>query len=130
VRIDPEVVRDILLRIEEAEPVKSATRGHTIAEKLEENDPAIIWEHIIAMEQAGVLSCEGRLNGVATLGRVRQTLSKVRLTMAGQAFLDTVRDQSKWDKLKASAAKLGGGITFAVLKEAAVKLITEGIKAP
>ncbi len=51
-----------------------------------------------------------------------------RITMAGHDYLDSVRDPKVWNKTKSVLENVGGSAALEVVKDVAVKVMTELIK--
>lgn len=50
-----------------------------------------------------------------------------RLTRGGHQFLESIRDQSRWDKIKATAAREGKALVLAAVRELAVRAMSGGL---
>jgi hypothetical protein len=51
-----------------------------------------------------------------------------RITMAGHDYLDSIRDPKVWNKTKSVLENVGGSAALEVVKDVAVKVMTELIK--
>ena len=104
---DFSLVREILRDMESAEPLRRF-QGFTYEGKTE----AEVNEHIELLVEAGLLKGEvKRTHG----GRAIVMIS--RLTWAGHDFLDSIKDETLWQKAQASILKPVGGVAFDVLLE-------------
>lgn len=105
-----EIVRKILLVLENLHDHGRETR-HLIEQHTGESEKTI-WNHLRIMDDAGLISHRNR--------------DSVRLTWEGHEFLEVVRDDKRWEKVKAEMSK-GGGFVFEVAKEIAVDFFEEEI---
>ena len=60
--------------------------------------------------------------------RTRGPVEPIRITAAGQQFLDAIRDETIWQKLKTSLGEKLGAVPISVLTSLAAGLATEWAK--
>jgi hypothetical protein len=109
---DDDLIRDLLLKMEEAEDfmfLSYSTLGASIEERREQF-------HLKLLSDAGYVLETGRNGGV------------FRLTNQGCDYLNTIRDGEIWDKTKVVAKGVGGG-TFDIIKDIATAFIKAELKA-
>lgn len=83
-------------------------------------DYEIIWEHVHVMAQGGLLKeRDTTRNG--------DVLTVYRLTWQGHEFLESIRDQSTWDKLKELSEKHGSGLSIDLIREGAILLLRSAV---
>ena len=107
-----DLIREILLSIEEYEPERVSTI-QSIHPKDFSGTEAQNYHHIRMLIEAGYIN----LAGSATLAGDHAIHG---MTMAGHDFLDAIRDQGVWDKTKDRLGQAGGwtlDIVLAVAKE-------------
>ncbi len=109
---DMDLARAILYQVEEKSQgagwVDLAIQGHTEQEAS---------YHIMLLHEAGLLegiNLSGCSNGLEWKAK--------RLTWPGHEFLDAIRNETVWSKVKATVKEKGGAISFEVLKALAAKL--------
>lgn len=126
VRRDMDLVRSILLKIDEAPQPISLT---DLMGGEQTEDEINRWDYHVRMlvEQAGFLSGEDAWTYDGP------DWSELNLTWAGHEFLDTIRNPEIWKQTKAGAAKAGGwtlktlaDIASAIIKSRVEKLIETG----
>jgi hypothetical protein len=108
---DMELVRSILQQVESKPPGFSAqwdTGAHTQDE---------FFEHVKLLKDAGLLEAD-----VTPIDRGTVIAYPKRLTWAGHEFLDSIKNDTVWDKVKETVKEKGGAIPFEVLKALAVKV--------
>ena len=104
---DMDLVRTILLAIEER---PNDSRMQPL--QIENAEPAIVFGHVELLHEAGLI--QGR--DVTPQGTPFRKIVPLRLTWAGHEFLDAVRRDAVWQKVKAQ----GNDLPFTVIKELAV----------
>jgi hypothetical protein len=108
---DMDLVRQILLQIEAAQqprgPVKLTIPGHSEEE---------VSYHVKLPAQAGLIT--------AVDNSTMQSVSwqAAGLTWPGHEFLDSIKNETVWDKTKAVVKEKGGAISFEVLKGLVTKV--------
>lgn len=106
-RRDWDVVRQILLRLEALGDSKSVLH----AGEMPPYDDETVTYHMHLMKQAGLIDAhvvehtEGMTDGWAQ-----------RMTWEGHEFLDRIRDQTVWNKVKATARERGTALSFDLIK--------------
>ncbi|MCW6511308.1 DUF2513 domain-containing protein [Lichenifustis flavocetrariae] len=119
-RRDPDLIRKLMLRLEEL-PIR---RGGVVSivpddetEIVEGYTPAEIEYHLRQIDMAGFIIGDRD-------GRPAGGISFREFTPAGHDFLDAVRTPETWAKTKTAASR-AGGFTLEILKDAA-KAIARG----
>jgi Hypothetical protein (DUF2513) len=105
VKLDKDLVRDILLAVEEA-PAPISWKAI-----LAEGDPRqdILLEHLKLVEEPGFIT------GTVVALHGYRMMESICLTYKGHEFLDTIRDNEVWRRTKSGAEKAGvAGIGFVV----------------
>jgi hypothetical protein len=110
---DMELVRAILLAMEE-HPHGFAPHKFTVADY----DQDVIGHHIWLMEQgllvtAHVVTSHGDKSPIAIPGSI---------TWKGHDFLDTIRSETVWAKVKTQLKDRGISLPFALIQELAIKI--------
>lgn len=117
---DLDLIRDILLTVEEAKPEQRIG-----LDKFRESHPDRLEEisaHVELLDRAGFLD--------ATISRElsprgpRQFLIN-KIDWVGYDYLDAVRDPGVWSKTQQKLKSVGGSATLEVAKAVAVKIVTE-----
>jgi hypothetical protein len=94
--------------------------------ELEEHSEEQIKYHVYLIHEAGLI--RGHiLYGLGTVAP--QDYVIFGLTWAGHDFLDACRDESRWNKAKQMASRMGGSVTFDVMKSLLVQLMMSQIPA-
>ena len=75
--------------------------------------------HVKLLEEAGLLE----IRDLSNLSGLQYY--PTRLTWAGHEFLDAARDDSRWQKAKRLVIEKAGSLSFELLKQALMKLLTE-----
>lgn len=99
-KLDKDLVREILLAIEESEH----DPDDSIEVTVEGRDPRQVSYHLMLLHEAGFVLAEDLISTDDELAWGAR-----RLTYAGHEFLDTVRDGEVWRRTKEGAGKVGGG---------------------
>jgi hypothetical protein len=113
VQRDMELVRKILFALE-AKPVPDAIE--TV--KIEGYDDLTVRYHLLLLAQAKLIDYEP---AVTKTGRVIYVLA-FNPSWQGYEFLDAVRDEAVWNRLKAQVSDKGASVPFDVLKLLAIEL--------
>lgn len=118
-KLDKDLVRAILLEIESWPPTQYDMRQVEI----EGYDARAIGYHLMLLGEAGLLIVEDA-------GCIGEDLlfEATRLTYAGHAYVDNVRDPEIWRKTKAAAGK-AGSVSLKVLVEIASSLASQAARA-
>ncbi len=109
---DDDLIRDLLLKMEEAEDYIfccPASIGMGIEERRQ-------YFHLQLLSDAGYVMETGRNGGV------------FRLTNPGFDYLNTIRDGEIWSRTKVAAKGVGGG-TFDIIKDIATAYVKAELKA-
>lgn len=98
---DMELVRDLLLKISEADgPLRF---GDLLSKEAGANGRAIAVYHMrMLIDEIGFV------RGIEASSTSEKNWIQLELTWRGQDFLDSVRDPTVWDKTRDGAKKLGG----------------------
>lgn len=111
---DMDLIRSILLSIEANDKVD-----------VDFGDEGRLAQHIILMNEdelvRGIIAQEVKRGKP----RVVQTMSYVRLTSRGHDLLDAIRDDEVWKKTQQDVAKVGGGVTLAILTALATEYLKQ-----
>jgi hypothetical protein len=115
---DMDLVRELLLKIEEAPP-RSSWKAIVTTKDDDEGEKAL-W-HLALIEEGGLV----RSTPVYIQGfRLPENLE---LTWEGHDFLDSIRDPKIWEATK-KGADAAGGFTIDLLKDLAKGLVTKQIE--
>lgn len=114
---DFDLVRKILLQFEEKE-------SSTIAEKpeVEGYSYEIVSYHYRLLYDAGFLRCEPVVS--TTSDRIIKVFP-FELTWDGHEFLDKIRSETTWNKIKIQAKEKGLALSFSVVTELAKRLAAQ-----
>ena len=116
VKRDFDLLRDMLLRIEAAEPERKLTYRSFLDLC---DDAEMILLHIELLMDAGFIlaidesDCQGADYAI------------VRMTFAGYEYLDTVRDESHWADIKEKLLPVGGSATIEIIKDLGVSFLRQ-----
>ena len=116
---DMDLIRDILLRIEQA----PYTLGFVELE-IEGRSTEEISYHIKILCQAGLVEATDLSTMGGPLWRARD------LTWAGHEFLGAAKDASVWNKAKSLLINKTGGVIFEVLKPLLVEMVRAQVGLP
>lgn len=116
---DFELIRKLLIFFEEKE-----SPAHVEVPPIEGYDDGTIKTHLVLMHDAGLLRCEPIRS--STSDRVIYVVP-FELTWAGHEFLDKIRDETVWRKIRGFISSKGGSVAFSVLNELATRLAKEMI---
>ena len=115
-----DLVRHILLRVEAADgPLSPLDMASDIW------DEAMVEHHLDLMAHHGLVDVFRAVD----MGGAVVCCEAKGLTWDGCDYLDAVRDGKVWDRTKAAVKKAVGSTTMAVVKEAAVMVATQAIRA-
>jgi hypothetical protein len=108
---DMELAREILRQVEE----KSQGMGWVNVDVPGHSEQEVSY-HIMLLHGAGLLEANDLSSSMGLDWRAR------KLTWEGHEFLDAIKNDTVWGKLKATVKEKGGAIPFEVLKAVAIKL--------
>lgn len=123
---DPDLIREILLRVEEApygtvrshDPALLLFGGHA--------DEPTVAHHMLLLEEGGYLDASIR-NHPESAGPVSGVA--LRLTWEGHDFLDAARDEGRWEKAKEITREKSGALSFEAVKTVVAELAKIGLQA-
>lgn len=111
---DIDLIKEILIEIEE-----SNAPNDIVEIDIPKRNQEVISYHIMLMKQAGLLDAEN-VSGTSSFHWI-----PISLTWQGHEFLDAIRNDSVWSKLKSKLKEQGGSLPFHVVKELAAKFSNE-----
>jgi len=111
---DDDFIREILFQVEKTD----ANRRPVI--HFPERDKDQLLEHLELLIDASLL--EGQVARSSMRGPRVLKVQVERLTWEGQEFLETIRNEQVWGRIKKHLAEKGGGISFEVLKSLAIEV--------
>lgn len=111
---DWELVREILLRTEALDPNESLT-----LKDFDEDLRYLISYHVKMLTNSGLLHSIISNN----IGNNPTQFHVQELTWEGHEFLDSIRVESTWQKVKAFVKDKGGVMTFDVIKAVAANIV-------
>lgn len=115
---DMDLIRKILFEME------NAPHGYYEGRMLFEGySSEQIGYHVYLMMQAGLI--EG--SDATDMSDKSPCAIPLCLTCYGHDFLDASRDEGRWNKAKAIVCKLGGGVTFDVMKSVLTEIMMSQI---
>ena len=111
---DWDLVRDILLRTESLAPIESLT-----LRDFDEDKKYLVAYHVKMLTDSGILHSivSNNIGDQPTQFHVRE------LTWEGHEFLDSIRVERTWKKVKDFVKDKGGVMTFDVIKAVAANII-------
>lgn len=115
-----DVIRKVLLTIEELPPGGSLHSSAFVDDGIEES---VVAYQMVILQQGGFI--EG---SCLDIGRGHTCIIN-SLTWAGQEFLDSIRSESIWTKIKETAKTKGLELTIDVVKAIASTLISQIVKS-
>jgi len=107
---DINLIKEILLQME-----KHNDLLHAVEINISDKSQAEISYHIMLLHQAGLIKAED-VSGTNSFSWI-----PISLTWQGHEFLDAVRNDTVWTKLKAKLSEQGGNIPLHLLKELAAQ---------
>lgn len=117
---DMDLVRTILLALADSdEPLRSADLV------TDEYSRDVIGYHFLILDEAGLIMA----NVKAADNDPYYIAVASRLTWEGNDFLDAVRDESIWKRVRSTIGKITGGASFEVFKTVASSLVLDAIKS-
>lgn len=113
---DMDLVRKILTVLEDEGQILE-----TVVVEFDDYSEEEVTYHLVLMVENGLIEGIGvhSFDGPSVLPR--------RLTWAGHEFLDAAKDDTRWQKAKDTASKVGG-VTFDLLKQILVDLAKEQLR--
>jgi hypothetical protein len=113
---DLDLIRNILLKLEGIE----TPREWLDPDKFEGYGDEIVSYHFEILSEAGLIKAENN----TTIGvPIKFNSRAMRLTWAGHDFLDAMRDDTRWKKVKDFVKKYGGMISIELTKKVAVEAL-------
>lgn len=109
---DMDLIRDILLRIEEG-----ADDLHTLAERIPGTDYDRIAGHFQVLLDAGYVT------GTDASSHEGTDFQMIRLTWAGHEFLDNARNDTIWHKVKEELSKRSMTVSVDLLQQLLIKFM-------
>jgi len=111
---DWNIIRNVLLRLEEKGPEQ-----HTLRAADFDNDPAVAY-NVELLEEAGLIDARmsKQIKGPVDF-------FVLRLTWDGHEFLDAIRSETVWARVRKTFTSNGLSMTFDLVKALALKYATE-----
>jgi len=116
---DLDLIRKLLLFFEEKE-----TAEHVEVPPIPGYDELTIRYHLVLMYDAGLLRCEPVRS--STSDRVIHVLP-FELTWEGHEFLDNVRHDNVWERIRQIVISEGGSLAFGIVNQLATRFAMEMI---
>lgn len=113
---DPDLIRKLMLRLEEA-PASTVMQGSDLRDI--EPDDARLVEHLQLLLDEDFI--EGSNAGGWEVNAEAFIIQ--RITSSGHDFIDAIRDDTIWEKTKDKAAKVGGSVSLGTLTEIATSIV-------
>lgn len=114
---DMELIRKLLLFFDEKE-----TPEQVQVPPIDGYNDLTIKYHLVLMYDAGLLRCEPVTS--TTSDRVIYVLP-FELTWDGHEFLDTIRNDSVWQRVRETISAKGGSLAFSIISKLASKFALE-----
>ena len=111
---DFDLIREILLRVEQVDPEEP----YIFRWEIDGYSEPVVLEHVKLLIDAGYV--EGNYE-LSTAYHVMGTIVS-RLTMKGHDFLDTMRDDTVWNRTKSKIQKATGTTSLEIVKEVAASI--------
>ncbi len=115
---DWDVIREILLRLEEKPSEKMALEQ----DDLPEDRRMVIAYDVELLAEAGMIKAD-------VFQSTTELFSAERLTWAGHEFLDAIRSDTVWARTKQSFLSKGLSMTFDLVNSVAIGIATEYLKS-
>ncbi|MDP2758939.1 MAG: DUF2513 domain-containing protein [Sideroxyarcus sp.] len=115
---DWELVRNILSSME----ARETTLGDLVPESIEGYSPEVVSYHIYIMEEAGLIEAKCFKSSDAPIRCIAFSL-----TWDGHEFLDKIKNETIWAKVKNQIKTKGLDLSFEVIKIAATKVIENAL---
>ena len=122
---DPNLLRDIMMFMETV-PSDTKTFGDSIMQAIPDVDPYDMGDHVEQLREIGFV--EGAVHFYG-----RQCQPKIivdRITSSGHDFIQTVRKDSVWEKVKTGVLETGKAWTIQMLFDYAKALASEHLGFP
>lgn len=116
-----DIIREILIRLEEKGPNEHSLNLSNFSEKRHEE----ISYHIELLEEAGLIY--GRMS--KEIGTGPHQFVAIRLTWEGHELLDAIKNDTIWKRTKESFVSKGLSMTFDLVKSVAINIATEFLKS-
>ena len=116
---DMELIRKLLFYFEQ-----KPDSGHVVVPPIEGYEEVVIKYHCRLLYEAGLLNCEPVKS--STSDRVISVVS-FDLTWAGHEFLDKIRSESTWNRIKAQAREKSLALSFNIVNELAQRIVMSTI---
>ena len=116
VKRDFDLLRNMLLRIEAAEPGRKLDVGSFAGLCDDDN---IIALHIELLHEAGFVKLADPYSHEI------DEMAIVRMTFAGYEYLDAIRDGSNWKAIKEKLLPVGGSTSIEIVKELGVSFLRQ-----
>ena len=122
-KLNHDIVREVLLVVEEHLDSNSRFDAHRLAEQIESNTPEFKNDEI--MYAIAKLTEVGYLNAqpitVFCNGKITPSFIIRSITWSGHEFLDSIRDTKIWAETKSTASKVGE-FSLSILGQIATKI--------
>ncbi len=115
---DWELVRNILFSME----ARETTLGNLAPESIEGYNPEVVSYHIYIMEEAGLIEATCFKSSNAPIRCIASSL-----TWDGHEFLDKIKNETIWVKVKNQIKTKGLDLSFEVIKIAATKVVENAL---
>jgi hypothetical protein len=119
---DFDLIRKLLIFFEEKPGPE-----HVAVPPIEGYDELALKYHLVLLHDAGFLRCEPVKS--STSDRVIYVLP-FDLTWQGHEFLEKIRSETTWQKIKNTIINQGGVLAFGIINELATQLAVEKIMGP
>lgn len=130
---DWDLIRKLMVEIEEYPHfhIDMPFNHETAADKLAYASEIVDY-HVTLLADAGLLLAPKRESAPARIGGIRRWRADVvlGLSWAGHEFLDTVRDDTIWEKTKKQLIGKGAELSFELIKQTALFFIKQHLSLP
>jgi DNA-binding transcriptional ArsR family regulator len=109
-----ELVRDILLALEG----RDTTHGGLGPEQISSYPPEVVSYHLYILNEAGLVEANCIKSSNAPIH-----CFGLNLTWAGHEFLDSIRNETTWNKIKETVKSKGVDLSFEAIKQVAIAVI-------
>lgn len=116
---DLDLIRKILLAVEEQQNLYAFNDVQELAQKIKNDNIEIVGYHVSLLQDCNYIEVED----IGCCGEEYDNYSIKRLTAFGCDYLDSVRDEAIWQKVKAKLIPIGGTAALELVKELAGKII-------
>jgi len=110
---DMDLIRKILFRIESDEDINVDCPEKKLV------------SHILLLTEQGFIRGVVVQEALTDPPQIQATMGYVRLTAAGHDFLDTIRDDTVWEKTQAKVLTIGGGVALSVVAGIATEFLKQ-----